>query len=103
MAGLGVRGLYKGYKHLSGKYNSLRSGHIFRDSRGHVNPKYETSQGRYSTLYESTAIPKNHNSDILSSFQRNNTGYAGYSRQYNAGEVWVQTRNGEIINAGVNR
>ena len=85
------------------KFNYKRSGHIFRNSSGHVNPTTKASEDRYINLFENTTISNNINNNILGGFQRNNSSFIGYSKQYRNGEVWVQTREGEIINAGVNK
>ena len=44
----------------------------------------------------------NLNSNVLSSFQKADSAFQGFSKTFNAGQVWVQVRNGKIINAGVN-
>ncbi|MDY3548700.1 hypothetical protein PG291_08805 [Riemerella anatipestifer] len=79
-------------------------GHIFRNSKGHVNPATTTSKNRYIKLFENVANnPKNINPKVLSDFQRNNRGFQGYSKVYRNGkQVWIQTNNRKIINAGVN-
>lgn len=79
-------------------------GHIFRKAPGHVNPSTVTSQGRYINLFEKVANnPANLNPNVLTNFQRTSGGFHGYSQTFRNGkQVWSQTLNGKIINAGVN-
>ncbi|XTB52970.1 hypothetical protein LDK11_12260 [Fusobacterium nucleatum] len=80
-------------------------GHIFREAEGHVNPTTPTSQERYINLFEKIGNdPSNINPNILSTFQQQNKDFQGYSKTFRNGkQVWVQTINGKIINAGVNK
>lgn len=79
-------------------------GHIFRDATGHVNPSTVASQNRYISLFEEVANnPANLNSNVLNSYQRTAGGFKGYSKIYRNGQqVWTQTIDGTIFNAGVN-
>ncbi|WP_091507669.1 hypothetical protein [Flexibacter flexilis] len=79
-------------------------GHIFRNIVGHVNPSTVASQDRYIKLFEKVANNSaNLNPNVLSNYQRTAGGYQGYSQIFRNGQqVWVQTLNGKIINAGVN-
>ncbi len=79
-------------------------GHIFRRTSGHVNPSTITSQNRYIELFEKVANEVNNlNPNVLSNYQRTSGGYEGYAKTFRNGQqVWVQTFNGKIINAGVN-
>ena len=79
-------------------------GHIFRDAEGHVNPSTVTSQNRYISLFENVANnPLNLNPNVLTNFQREAANFQGYSQIFRNGkQVWTQTFNGKIINAGIN-
>ncbi len=79
-------------------------GHIFRSADGHVNPSTITSQERYIKLFEKIGNnSKNVNPNVLTNFQRNAGGFQGYSKTFRNGkQVWVQSINNKIINAGVN-
>jgi hypothetical protein len=79
-------------------------GHIFRGRVGHVNPLTVTSRNRYIRLFESVGNNSaNLNYNVLSIFQRNSVGFQGYSKTFRNGkQVWVQTFNNKIINAGEN-
>ncbi len=79
-------------------------GHIFRDATGHVNPSTVASQNRYISLFENVANNSaNLNPNVLTDFQRTAGGFQGYSQIFRNGQqVWAQTLNGKIINAGVN-
>ncbi|MDQ0966809.1 RHS repeat-associated protein [Flavobacterium sp. W4I14] len=79
-------------------------GHIFRNAVGHVNPSTVESVGRYIKLFENVANDtKNINSAVLSNYQRSASGFQGFTQTFRNGkQVWVQTFNGKIINAGVN-
>lgn len=77
-------------------------GHIFRDATGHVNPSTLTSQNRYIQLFESVANnPANLNQSILAPNAIKN-GAEGFTQTFKNGQIWVQTRNGKIFDAGVN-
>jgi hypothetical protein len=78
--------------------------HIFRNVPNHVNPSTITSQERYIKLFESIANnPKNINSGVLNNFQKLESSFQGFSRNFKNGQVWVQVRNGKIFDAGVNK
>jgi hypothetical protein len=78
-------------------------GHIFRDAPGHVNPSTITSQNRYINLFESVGNnPLNLNRGVLNSYQQTVSGFQGYSQTFRNGQVWIQVRNGNIFDAGVN-
>ncbi|MDB9380916.1 DUF6443 domain-containing protein [Nodularia spumigena CS-584] len=79
-------------------------GHIFRNSAGHVNPSTLASQERYINLFEDVSSSANNlNPKVLSQYQQTAGGFEGYSKTYRNGkQVWTQTRQGTIINAGVN-
>ena len=77
-------------------------GHIFRDAAGHVNPSTVASQNRYISLFENVANnPANLNQSILSPRAIEN-GVQGFTQSFKNGQIWVQTKNGKIFNAGVN-
>jgi RHS repeat-associated protein len=79
-------------------------GHIFRTKEGHVNPSSIDSQNRYIKLFEDVANnPANFNSNVLSPAQRTIEGIEGFSKTFRNGQqIWVQTRNGKIFDAGIN-
>ncbi len=46
---------------------------------------------------------KNVNPNVLSNYQRAANGFQGFAQTFKNGkQVWVQTFNGKIVNAGVN-
>ena len=81
-------------------------GHIFRNSKGHVNPSTATSQNRYINLFEDVANNANNvNSGVLSQYQRQAGTFTGYSQTFRSGQqVWAQVdaTTGRILNAGIN-
>lgn len=79
-------------------------GHVFRDAIGHVNPSTQSSQNRYIQLFENVANNSGSlNPNVLTNYQRTMEGFKGFSQIFRNGkQVWVQTRNGIIENAGVN-
>ena len=79
-------------------------GHIFRDAPGHINPTTVAAQSRYIRLFENVANnTKNFNPNVLTNYQRAAGGFQGFSQTFRNGQqIWVQTFNGKIINAGVN-
>ena len=79
-------------------------GHIFKNTEGHVNPVTNASQVRFINLFERVANnPGNLNPNVLSSFQRTNPGFQGFSQTYRNGQVWAHVRGVRIFDAGVNR
>ena len=92
---------------ILGTLSPGRRGHIFRNADGHVNPRTAASRRRFGRLFENVSSnPRNRNPAVLNNYQRANAhqGYVGYSQTFRGGgTVWVQTLNGIIINAGVNR
>lgn len=80
------------------------TGHIFRRAPGHVNPTSVYTQNRFIQLFEEVANNvENYNPNVLSNYQRTTGGFQGYSQTYRNGyQIWVQTRNGKIFDAGVN-
>jgi hypothetical protein len=79
-------------------------GHIFRNSKGHVNPSTIASQNRYIQLFENVANNiKNLNPNVLSNFQRAAGNFQGFSQTFRNGQqIWVEVLDGKIINAGIN-
>ena len=79
-------------------------GHVFRDAAGHVNPTTIASQNRYINLFESVGNNlDNINPNVLNNFQLSTKGFQGFSQVFRNGkQVWVQTINGKIFDAGVN-
>jgi len=77
-------------------------GHIFRNAEGHVNPSTASSVKRFVRLFEGVANnPANANNSVVSA-PGLAAGVKGFSQNYRSGQVWVQVRNGNIFNAGVN-
>ncbi len=97
-----VGGPVKGVITLSRSKDVL--GHVFRNAAGHVNPTTIASQNRYVQLFENVANDAaNVNRNVLTNFQKTSGGFQGYAKTYSKGQqVWVQTYNGTIINAGIN-
>lgn len=80
-----------------------RAGHIFRNAPGHINPATLSSQQRYARLFENVASNPNNLNPTIVSPGGINAGVTGNSQIFRNGkQVWVQHRNGEIIDAGVN-
>jgi RHS repeat-associated protein len=90
------------------KWNPARAGHIFRAAPGHLNPA--TAQEAWSAIQEFRTVasnPANLRADAVAkgiiTQQAQAAGVEAYTSVNAAGEqVWVATRNGEIINAGRN-
>ena len=102
MGGLWAGRMGKGLTHSVSRTESTL-GHIFRDAPGHVNPRTISSQERYINLFERVANnPKNLNQNILSP-SAVESGVQGFTKSFKNGQVWVQSRNGRIFNAGVNK
>jgi len=78
-------------------------GHIFRAKLNHVNPSTITSQDRYIKLFENVANNGISNPNVLNPYQRTVVGFEGFSQTFRNGkQVWTQTFDGKVINAGVN-
>ena len=84
-------------------FNFNRTGHIFRNAEGHVNPSSTASQVRFARLFENVTKSGKVDSSVLSNFQRKSGEFVGYSKEFKNGTVWTQTKDGQIVNAGVNR
>ncbi len=82
-------------------FNSKRSGHIFRQADDHVSPSTQSSRDRMADLFEDVTSFSNLDNSVLTNFQRGKGGFLGFSKQFQNGKVWVQTKGGEIQNAGV--
>ena len=85
-------------------WDASRAAHIFRDAVGHVNPGTAASQGRLIRLFEQVASDSaNLNMSVVKSPEAVKAGVQGFSKVFRNGEqIWVQVRNGRIIDAGVN-
>jgi hypothetical protein len=82
---------------LRGGMNASRLGHIFRNAVGHVNPSTVSSQVRYLNLFGRVA------SDPANLRGTTRWGNQFYTQTFRNGrQVWVEVRNGQIRNAGVN-
>jgi hypothetical protein len=90
------------------RYDPSRSGHIFRDEPGHVNPGSAGSQARFARLFEHVASnPANLRPDAVQAGiipqDAANAGVQAFTQIAKSGEqIWVTVRNGLIQNAGVN-
>jgi hypothetical protein len=86
----------------STNWNPSQAGHIFRSAPGHVNPTFAASQARFANLFKSVSSnPANLRPDLLSPSQQA-AGVQMFTQMFKNGQVWVQVRAGQIINAGVN-
>jgi RHS repeat-associated protein len=81
---------------MRGALNASRLGHIFRSAAGHVNPRTLATQERYLRVFEKVASnPAN--------FRYSRQGNDFFTQTFRNGkQVWVELRNGQIRNAGVN-
>ncbi len=80
--------------------NALK--HIFRNAPGHVNPTTVTSQNRYLKLFSSVASDTK-NLVQTTNAAKINANVKTFHRTFKSGkQVWVETINGKIVNAGVN-
>jgi RHS repeat-associated protein len=78
--------------------------HIFRGAAGHVNPSSAASKARFMRLFEAVAAsPGNRRPNFPLPPGATQAGVEVYTQTFRNGEVWVFVRNGQIINAGVNR
>ncbi|MGX5691520.1 hypothetical protein, partial [Arcticibacter tournemirensis] len=77
-------------------------GHIFRDAVGHVNPVTIESKTRYLNLFAKVAGNPNNLVPTVNPSAANAGILTFYQTFRNGRQVWVQTLNGEIRNAGVN-
>lgn len=81
-----------------------RTGHVFRNNDGHVNPSTTSSQNRYNDLFRSVAdSPNNFRPDLSSRPDKAAANINVFTQNFKRGQVWVEVRNGKIQNAGVNR
>ncbi len=93
---------------LTAEFDPGRAGHIFRLSRGHVNPQTGNSMANFAKLFEDVASnPANYRADaveagIITRYAAD-MGVTAYTWSARAGQIWVSVRNGMIQNAGVNR
>ena len=92
---------------FAARFDWPRTGHIFRQSLGHVNPASPGSQARYAKLFEAVASdPANLRLDAVQASiiteQAANVGVQAFTWTGQTGQVWVTVLNGLIQNAGVN-
>ncbi|HKX27167.1 MAG TPA: hypothetical protein VJ302_05695, partial [Blastocatellia bacterium] len=87
-----------------GRYSKPLLGHIFRDAVGHVNPSTLGARAGYMKLFEAVATkPTNYRSNFPLPAAAAKAGVEAYTQVFRNGkQVWVYTRNGKIIDAGVN-
>lgn len=80
-----------------------RLGHIFRSAAGHVNPSTLASQSRFLRLFQGVASnPANRAPAGALPKAASEAGVQLFTQTFRSGrQVWVQVRNGRIINAGV--
>ena len=81
--------------------------HIFdpsKSDKGHLAPKTESSKDRAGQMFENiTADPNNKRPDLVTNPHKQKAGIEIYTKEQNNGQIWVETRNGVIQDAGVNR
>ena len=58
---------------------------------------------RYMKLFKNVASNKKNINNAVVSKEGLKNGVQGFSKKYKNGQVWVNVRNGKIINAGVNK
>jgi hypothetical protein len=76
--------------------------HIYRDAVGHVNPTTLASQTRYLKLFDNVASNPN-NLVLTLNPAAERAGVQTFQQTFrNGSQVWVQTLNGQIRDAGVN-
>ncbi|WP_337881022.1 RHS repeat-associated core domain-containing protein [Rheinheimera sp.] len=80
-----------------------RGGHIFREASGHIKPATDSSRKRMADLFEDVTSLSNIDNEVLTNHQKSDGSFTGFSKEFRKGKVWVQTKNGEIQNAGVVR
>lgn len=87
---------------------AVRAEHVFRNASGHVNPASLASKMRFVGLFQRVGSnPANIRVDaVAAKLMTRHAEAAGVSTytqtMRNGSQVWVQVRNGEIVNAGVN-
>ena len=90
------------------KFNPAREAHIFRVAENHVAPATAASRARFAALFEAVASnPNNFRPDAvkakLITEHAAEYGVQSFTQTMSNGkQVWVNVRNGEIVNAGVN-
>ena len=81
--------------------------HIFdkrKVNEGHIAPRTEASKERAAKLFESVAgNPANKRTDLPVDQNKIDAGVEMHTQQFKRGQVWVESREGKIIDAGVNR
>jgi RHS repeat-associated protein len=102
-----VGGVAGGGVRLVSKFDPSRAGHIFREAAGHVSPASAGSQTRFARLFEKVASnPANLRADAvqagLITREAAEAGVLASTWTARTGQVWVTSRNGVILNAGVN-
>lgn len=88
----------------AGTMSTGRLGHIFRNALGHVNPSTAASQGRFMSLFDNVVSnPSNLRTNFPLPGPAVGAGVQVYTQTFrNGNQVWVYTRNGRVINGGVN-
>ncbi|MDP3938767.1 MAG: RHS repeat-associated core domain-containing protein, partial [Deltaproteobacteria bacterium] len=99
-----IPGLFSRAARVGSRVDPTRLSHIFRDAPGHVNPSTVASRERFLRLFEDVASnPLNRRPDFPLPKEAVEAGVESFTKTYRSGkQIWVLTRDGKIINAGVN-
>lgn len=76
--------------------------HIFSRGVGHVAPRFLSSQQRFVRLFSRVASNPANANPAIASPAATAAGQQGFSQVFRNGQVWVLTRGGQIMDAGVN-
>ena len=81
--------------------------HIFDPKKideGHLAPKTQSSRDRAGRMFEGvTTNPSNKRPDLVTDPNKQKAGIEVYTKDQRNGQIWVETRDGVIQDAGVNR
>ncbi|NKC13806.1 MAG: filamentous hemagglutinin N-terminal domain-containing protein [Gammaproteobacteria bacterium] len=81
--------------------------HIFdpkKVNEGHIAPRTESSRKRAGRMFENVASDSNNKRpDLVTDPNKQKAGIEVFTKDQRNGQVWVETRNGVIQDAGVNR
>ena len=85
-----------------GGISPLRAPHIFRAAPGHVSPVTAASRSRFGSLFQKVASNPGNKVPTVD-VNKANAGIETFRQDFAHGQVWVEVRQGEIINARINR